>query len=137
MEGTPRVLLVDDEPVFLDSMSKVLKSRGFEVGAVGCGVEALEELRFHVYDVVILDLKMPGMDGIAVLEKIQKMEVAQPVILLSGHAELSQAMEAMKLGAVDYILKPANVNKLCERIQACLERTSILKNMQGEKKEGG
>jgi CheY-like chemotaxis protein len=129
MAEKPRVLLVDDEPVFLDSMSKVLRARGFEVGAVGGGVEALEELRFHPYDVVILDLKMPGMDGIAVLERIRKMEPAPPVILLSGHAELSKATEAMKRGAVDYILKPARVDKLCERIQASLERTSILRSM--------
>ena len=107
MADAIRVLLVDDEPVFVDTMSKVLKARGYGVGTAAGGVEALEELLFNRYDVVVLDLRMPGMDGIATLERIRKRDPLLPVILLSGHADMSKAVEAMQHGAVDYMVKPA------------------------------
>lgn len=129
MADAIRVLLVDDEPVFVDTMSKVLKARGYEVGAAAGGVAALEELRFNRYDVVVLDLRMPGMDGIATLERIRKRDPLLPVILLSGHADMSKAVEAMQHGAVDYMLKPAPVDKLCERIRSAVEHRSILEEM--------
>ena len=124
-----RVLLVDDEPLFLESMSKVLKVRGYAVGTAAGGVEALEDLRFNRYDVVVLDLRMPGLDGIATLERIRKQDGLLPVILLSGHADMSKAVEAMQHGAVDYLLKPAPVDKLCERIRSSLEHRDILQEM--------
>lgn len=129
-----KVLLVDDEPLFLQTMSKVLRARGYEVGAVGSGVEALEELRFRPYDVVILDQRMPGMDGIATLDQIRKTHKTLPVILLSGHAEVGTAVEAMNRGAVDYLLKPAVVEKLIERMDAALERKALLEEMEPDKR---
>jgi DNA-binding NtrC family response regulator len=129
MADAIRVLLVDDEPVFVDTMSKVLKARGYGVGAAAGGVEALEELRFNRYDVVVLDLRMPGMDGIETLERIRKQDPLLPVILLSGHADMSKAVEAMEHGAVDYMLKPAPVDKLCERIRSAVEHRNILKEI--------
>jgi len=129
MADAIRVLLVDDEPVFVDTMSKVLKARGYGVGAVAGGVAALEELRFNRYDVVVLDLRMPGMDGIETLERIRKQDPLLPVILLSGHADMSKAVEAMQHGAVDYMLKPAPVDKLCERIRSAIEHRNILEEL--------
>jgi two-component system OmpR family response regulator len=132
--ATPcKVLLVDDEALFLQTMSKVLRARGYDVGAVGSGVEALEELRFHRYDVVVLDQRMPGMDGIATLARIRKAHRTLPVILLSGHAEVGTAVEAMDLGAVDYLLKPVVVEKLIERMDAALERKAILEEMNPQR----
>ena len=131
MADSIRVLLVDDEPVFVDTMSKVLKARGYGVGAAAGGVEALEELQFNRYDVVVLDLRMPGMDGIATLERIRKRDPLLPVILLSGHADMSKAVEAMQHGAVDYMLKPAPVDKLCERIRSAVEHRKILEELAG------
>ena len=131
MADAIRVLLVDDEPVFVDTMSKVLKARGYGVGAAAGGVEALEELRFNRYDVVVLDLRMPGMDGIETLERIRKQDPLLPVILLSGHADMSKAVEAMQHGAVDYMLKPAPVDKLCERIRSAIEHRNILEELAG------
>ena len=131
MADSIRVLLVDDEPVFVDTMSKVLKARGYGVGAAAGGVEALEELQFNRYDVVVLDLRMPGMDGIATLERIRKRDPLLPVILLSGHAGMSKAVEAMQHGAVDYMLKPAPVDKLCERIRSAVEHRKILEELAG------
>ena len=129
MADAIRVLLVDDEPVFVDTMSKVLKARGYGIGAAAGGVEALEELRFNRYDVVVLDLRMPGMDGIETLERIRKHDPLLPVILLSGHADMSKAVEAMQHGAVDYMLKPAPVDKLCERIRSAIEHRNILEEL--------
>ncbi len=129
MPDSIRVLLVDDEPVFVETMSKVLKARGYGVGAAAGGVEALEELRFNRYDVVVLDLRMPGMDGIETLERIRKQDPLLPVILLSGHADMSKAVEAMQHGAVDYMLKPAPVDKLCERIRSAIEHRNILEEL--------
>jgi DNA-binding NtrC family response regulator len=131
MADAIRVLLVDDEPVFVDTMSKVLKARGYGVGATAGGVAALEELRFNRYDVVVLDLRMPGMDGIETLERIRKQDPLLPVILLSGHADMSKAVEAMQHGAVDYMLKPAPVDKLCERIRSAIEHRKILEEVAG------
>lgn len=136
MPDKPRVLLVDDEPIFLKSMDKVLSARGYEVGTVGSGPEALEALQFKKYDVVVLDQRMPGMDGLATLERIRKQHALLPVILLSGHAEVGTAVEAMSRGAVDYLLKPAHVQKLCERIQAALEKRTILEEIAEEKSPG-
>ena len=130
MPDRPRVLLVDDEPIFLKSMDKVLSARGYDVGTVGSGAEALEVLRLKPYDVVVLDQRMPGMDGLTTLEHIRKQHALLPVILLSGHAEVGTAVEAMNRGAVDYLLKPAHVQKLCERIQAALEKRTILEELE-------
>ena len=132
MTDKPRVLLVDDEPIFLKSMAKVLAARGYAVGTVGSGPEALETLRFEKYDVVVLDQRMPGMDGLTTLEHLRKRDALLPVILLSGHAEVGTAVEAMSRGAVDYLLKPAHVQKLCERIQAALEKRTILEELKEE-----
>jgi DNA-binding NtrC family response regulator len=130
MTNTVRVLLVDDEQTFLESMSKVLRIRGYEVGTAPNGLAALEELRFATYDVVVLDQRMPGLDGVATLERISRAYPTLPVILLSGHAEVSAAVAAMNRGAVDYLLKPALVEKLCERIRAAVEKKRILEELE-------
>lgn len=124
-----RVLLVDDEPVFLKSMSKVLGARNYEVETAENGAAALKLLAVREFDVVVLDQRMPGMDGLTTLEHIQKDFPVVPVILLTGHAEMDTAVEAMERGAVDYLLKPAAVEKLCERLQAALERRAALLEM--------
>jgi DNA-binding NtrC family response regulator len=125
-----RVLLVDDEPVFLATLSKVLRARDYEVGTVESGAAALEELGRTPWDVVVLDQKMPGMDGLTTLHHIQRSHPTLQVILLTGHAEMDTAVEAMERGAVDYLLKPAAVDKLCERIQAALERKKVLEELE-------
>ncbi len=125
-----RVLLVDDEEIFLQSMSKVLRGRGYEVGTANNGLLALEELKRATYDVVVLDQKMPGLDGVETLRRIRIDHASLPVILLSGHAEVTTAVEAMDAGAVDYLLKPALVDRLCQRIQSAVEKKSILEELQ-------
>lgn len=126
MTSRPRVLLIDDEAVFLQSMSKVLRARGYEVGTATNGVAGLEELAFRAYDVVVLDQRMPGIDGVTTLERIRRAFPTLPVIMLSGHAQVAVAVDAMDRGAVDYLLKPAQVDTLCQRIQAALEKKQLL-----------
>ena len=132
MASKAKVLLVDDEPIFLKYMAKVLGARGYEVATVQSGQEALEAIQSHPFDVVILDQRMPVMDGLKTLERLRKLKPLLPVILLSGHADVGTAVEAMTLGAVDYLLKPALVEKLCERIQTALEKRSILEELDGK-----
>jgi DNA-binding NtrC family response regulator len=135
MPDAVRVLLVDDETLFLESMSKVLRGRGYNVSTAPGGAEAIEEITSRPYDVVILDLRMPNIDGMEVLKRIRKDFPLLPVILLSGHADVSRAVEAMQHGAVDYLLKPAPILKLCERIQSSLEHRRVLEEMGLEKGE--
>ena len=129
MSDQVRVLLIDDETVFLDSMSKVLRARGYQVGVARSGTAGLEELALHEYDVVVLDQRMPGMDGVTTLDHIRESHPILPVIMLSGHAQMATAVAAMNHGAVDYLLKPALVDKLCERLQTAMEKKSLLEHL--------
>ncbi len=133
MADKVKVLLVDDEPIFLKYMAKVLVARGYELATAQSGEAALETVRNQPVDVVVLDQRMPVMDGLTTLEHIRKLKPLLPVILLSGHAEVATAVEAMSLGAVDYLLKPALVEKLCERIQTALEKRAIIEELGEEK----
>lgn len=115
MDGL-KVLMVDDEVVFCENMAKLLNTRGYRARAVNEGEEAIRVLKKEVYDVVVLDLKMPGMNGIDVLKKINELDVPSQVIMLTGHGAMDTAMEAVKLGAYDYIPKPCEVDELSEMI---------------------
>ena len=128
MADPVRVLLIDDETVFLDSMSKVLGARGYQVGVARSGAAGLEELGAHQYDVVVLDQRMPGMDGVTTLDHIRRAHPILPVIMLSGHAQMATAVDAMNRGAVDYLLKPAQVERLCERIDSAMEKKTLLEH---------
>ena len=129
MSSQVRVLLIDDEVVFLDSMSKVLRARGYHVGVARSGSEGLQELGAREYDVVVLDQRMPGMDGVTTLDQIRKTHPILPIIMLSGHAQMATAVEAMNHGAVDYLLKPAAVDTLSERIRTAVEKKTLLERL--------
>ena len=118
----PRILIVDDEERFRLTLSKRLAERGLEVGAtVGTGMEALQEIREKAYDVVVLDVKMPGMDGIQTLREIKKINPPIEVILLTGHASVDSAVDGMRLGAYDYLMKPCEIEVLLEKINGAYE----------------
>jgi DNA-binding NtrC family response regulator len=119
-----RVLLVDDERDFLETMIKRLRKRNLEVAGVNSGEEALRMLRETPMDVVVLDVRMPGMDGIQVLREIKTINPLVQVIMLTGHANVEVAVEGMELGAFDYLMKPANLDELLYKIQdACKAKT--------------
>jgi DNA-binding NtrC family response regulator len=112
------VLLVDDETPFVETMTKRLTKRNLSVQTAFSGYEALDKLeKENGVDVVILDVKMPGMDGIETLREIKKMRPLTEVIMLTGHATVETAIEGMKLGAFDYLMKPCNIEQLMAKVQ--------------------
>jgi DNA-binding NtrC family response regulator len=117
-----RVLLVDDETVFTKNMSKLLKNRGYQVTAVNSGDAAIRELEHNRFDVMVLDLKMPGMDGITTLKESVKLGLFTETLILTGHGSIDSALEAMKLGAYDYLTKPCEIDELVAKIEAAWEK---------------
>lgn len=117
-----RVLLVDDEAGFVDVMAKRLQKRGFEVAAAYSGNEAVQIMRRADFDIVVLDLKMEGMDGLEVLRIFKVMAPELPVIILTGHGSLSSAEEGIQMGAADYISKPYDFEMLVEKIRSITEK---------------
>jgi DNA-binding NtrC family response regulator len=119
----PLVLLVDDEVPFVETLTKRLEKRGLQIISAHDGQEALEKLNKNMNtDVVILDVKMPGMDGIEVLGEIKKTHPLIEVIMLTGHATIETAIEGMKLGAYDYLMKPCELEQLMVMVEAATEK---------------
>ena len=116
MKGS-KILLVDDEIVFTGNMSKLLTTRGYRVTAVNSGAEAINALQEADFDVVVLDLKMPGMDGLTTLQEIQKLGLFTQTLILTGHGSIDTALEAVKFGAYDYLTKPCDIDDLVEKIE--------------------
>jgi DNA-binding NtrC family response regulator len=117
-----RILLVDDEVVFANNMSKLLNRRGYQVTAVNSGDAALRALMENSFDVMVLDLKMPGMDGIATMHEMRKLGLFTEVLVLTGHGSIDTALEAIQLGAYDYLTKPCEIAELISKIEAAFER---------------
>ncbi len=111
-----RVLLVDDEDVFRQSTAKLLARRGFLVEEAASGQQALASLQRSIPDAVVLDLRMPGMDGIATLQQIRAIAPDLPVIILSGHGQYDDAVASIKLAVVDFLQKPVDIELLAARI---------------------
>jgi CheY-like chemotaxis protein len=112
-----RVLLVDDEKQFVLSLGKILQGRDFAVTTAFDGAEALETMRGGTgFDVVVLDVKMPGMDGIAALKAIKQLSPQTQVIMLTGHATLQSGIAAVREGAFDYLMKPCDIEDLIAKI---------------------
>ena len=120
-----RILLVDDETVFANNMSKLLTRRGYQVTAVNSGDAALQALMNNPFDMMVLDLKMPGMDGIAMMHEMRKLGLSTEVLILTGHGSIDTALEAIRLGAYDYATKPCEISDLVSKIEAAFERKSI------------
>jgi DNA-binding NtrC family response regulator len=118
----PRVLVVDDEEELVQTLSERLTVREYDVSTSLSGEDALEKLKHYNFDVVILDVAMPGMDGMETLSNIKRIKPLIEVIMLTGHATVSTAVDGMKLGAFDYLLKPCETKELIAKINAALER---------------
>jgi two-component system, OmpR family, response regulator len=124
MEGF-RVLVVDDETDFLETIVKRLRKRKVEAVGLGSGEEALKYLETEHFDVVILDVRMPGLDGIETLKEMKRKRPLMEVIMLTGHASVESGMQGMQLGAFDYVIKPADFDELIEKIRQARERKMI------------
>lgn len=117
-----KILLVDDEEVFSRNMAKLLTARGYRVNAVNSGDAAIRALEENPVDVIVLDLKMPGMDGLATLREIQKLGLFTQTLMLTGHGSIDSALEAMKLGAYDYLTKPCEIDELVAKIEGAWQK---------------
>jgi DNA-binding NtrC family response regulator len=117
-----RVLIVDDEKEFVDLVSERLTMRDYDVTACYSGEEALETVKGYNFDIVILDVLMPGIDGIETLREIKRIKPLTEVILLTGHAAVDTAIEGMKLGAYDYLTKPCEISDLVTKLNKAHDR---------------
>ena len=119
----PFAMLVDDEVPFVETMTKRLEKRELNVITALSGKEALETLNTNRnVDVVILDVKMPGMDGIETLKEIKKAYPLIEVVMLTGHATVESAIEGMKQGAYDYLMKPCDIDQLMSKVEEATEK---------------
>ncbi|MFH1981349.1 MAG: response regulator [Pseudomonadota bacterium] len=132
-----KILLVDDEKDFLDVMSERIEARGMEVSTADSAQKALEQVATGGFDAIILDLMMPGMDGLQTLKAIKEKNPDLQVILLTGHATVEKGIEAMKLGAMDFVEKPADLDKLTGIIKKAHARKMVIveKNMEEKMKQ--
>ena len=122
-EKNPNILVVDDDRVLLDLLRKVLEKFGFKVALAASGKDAIDQVQKFVPDVILLDIKMPGMDGITLLKEIKAHDPDVEVIIITGFASLDSAVEALKYGAFDYIKKPFdNLAQVVDAIRRAWER---------------
>ncbi len=129
-----KVLLVDDEKDFLETMSERMRARDMNVTTTTSPTEALKKVQEESYDAIILDLMMPEMDGLETLKELKKKNPDIQVILLTGHATVQKGVEAMKLGAVDLLEKPADIAVLTEKIKKAHAKKMILVEKKAEEK---
>lgn len=117
------ILLIDDETQFLVTMAKRLRKRGFLVREASSGLDGLRELEAAPADVVVLDVGMPGMDGIQVLREIKLRFPQVQVLMLTGHADMEVAISGMAMGAFDYLMKPLELDVLVGKIREACSRS--------------
>ncbi|MCE5337052.1 MAG: response regulator [Desulfobacteraceae bacterium] len=122
----PRVLLIDDEVGLIQNISQLLKHRGYEASIAGNGEEGLRAIREKQFDVVVLDLRMPGISGMDVLREIKTEKAGSPeVIILTGFGTVDSGLEGLQLGASDYLTKPIKIGELVEKIAEAFHRKII------------
>lgn len=124
MQGA-KILVVDDEPDFQETVVKRLIDRGFEAVGADDGYSCMDILGKKDMDIVILDVKMPGMDGLEVLKKIKLKWPLVEVIMLTGHASVESGIQGMELGAFDYVMKPYKLEDLIHKLEHAYERKKI------------
>ena len=132
MEKKINLLFVDDEEVFLESMKKRLEMRGFNVVAVNRGEKALEEAELHPFDIAVIDLKMPGINGEDTLVELKNKHPMIQVIILTGHGSMDSAVECTRAGARKYLQKPCDFEKLYEALADAYKINIMRKRQLGE-----
>ena len=133
----PRVLLVDDEEKFLDVLSQRLGTRGIDAETSTSGEEALVKIKNKSFDAIVLDVMMPGIGGIETLKRIRKENPEVQIIMLTGRGTVDKAVEAMKEGAIDFLEKPADINKLLDKISEAKKKKILLVMKNIEEKVKG
>ena len=136
-EKGPRVLLVDDEEKFLEVLSQRLGTRGIDAETSTSGEEALVKIKNKNFDAIVLDVMMPGIGGIETLKRIKKENPEVQIIMLTGRGTVDKAVEAMKEGAIEFLEKPADINKLLDKIGEAKEKKILLVMKNIEEKVKG
>lgn len=129
-----KILLVDDETVFVENMSRLLRNRGYNVTAVDRGEDAIKLVEEEKYDMVVLDLKMPGIDGITTLREIKRLDTYAEILILTGHGSIDTAMESLKLGVYDYLIKPCGIDELVMKLEGAWEKKESTEKKDMENK---
>ena len=125
-----RVLIVDDETKLVEALVERLRVRGFSTAGVESGESALLYLDAHPVDVVLLDVMMHGMNGLEVLKRIRERWPLIQTIMLTGHASVTAGLKGLRLGAFDYLIKPAPLDELIRKVNQAMERKNALKALQ-------
>ena len=121
----PSILVVDDEPGVRSSISGVLRDEGFDVDAVGTGEECLERANSDAYDVIVLDIWLPGLDGLTTLQRLRERQIDSQVVIISGHGNIESAVRAIKMGAFDFIEKPLSLEKTVLVVRNALRQRDL------------
>jgi len=121
-----KLLLVDDEERYLKTTKRLMEKKGYSVAVANSGPEALELLQKQIIHVVILDVKMPGMDGNETLKLIKQLYPLVEVVMLTGHATVDSAIDGLKSGATDYLMKPADIDDIIEKAEEAYEKRQRL-----------
>ncbi len=131
---TEKVLLVDDEKELLEIMSDRMEARGMKVTTANSADKALAIIKKETFDAIIMDFQMPGMDGMAALKSIKNLKPELQIILLTGYGTVEKTVEAMKIGATDFIQKPADLEALTEKIKKAKAEKMLIVGKQTEEK---
>ncbi len=125
-----KILIVDDEMPIRRTLREILEFEGYDVDEASDGLECVSKIQKDKFDVVIMDIKMPKMDGIEALERLQILSPETPVIMVSGHGTIDTAVEAVKKGAFDFISKPPDLNRMLITVRNALERSELVNTTQ-------
>ncbi len=135
LQNMPRILVIDDERPIRTTLSDIFEYEDYQVDAAAEGFSALDMIDKNKYDIILCDIKMPKMDGIELLDKIQELTPDTPIIMISGHGTVDTAVEALKKGAYDFIEKPLDLNRLLVTIRNATDRTQLITETRKLKKK--
>ena len=130
-----KILVIDDERSIRNTLKDILEYEKYEVDLAEDGIKALEKVKTAEYDIILCDIKMPGMDGIEVLEKLGEITPDTPVVMISGHGNIDTAVDSIKKGAFDYIEKPLDLNRLLITIRNAMDKSSLVSETKILKKK--
>lgn len=131
-----KILLVDDEDEFINALTQRLEVRGLNVTGATRGEDAVDLISNQSFDIIVLDLAMPGMDGLETLKKIKEKDPDVEIVMLSGQGNIKSGVEAMKLGAEDFLEKPVDIKDLLKRIEEARERRILVLQKKAKKEIG-
>ena len=132
-----RILVIDDERSIRNTLKDILEFEKYQVEVAEDGFKALELIKAADYDVVLCDIKMPGMDGIEVLQKIEEIKPDTPVVMISGHGNIDTAVESIKKGAFDFIEKPLDLNRLLITLRNAMDKSTLISETKVLRKKVG